>query len=197
MDKRLAVFDFDGTLIAGDSLIAFARHAAGTRRLILALLRSAGAIIRWKLGMSSGGAAKEILFGHIFGGMDYTRFKDLGEAFASEVTAMEREDVAERLRGFVRDGVPVAIVTASMPEWVLPWARRQGVATVIGTLPATDGNGRLTGRFATPNCRDAEKVRRLREVFPDLAEREVWAFGDSDGDIPLPECSTHPVWVKR
>ena len=163
MDKRLAVFDFDGTLIAGDSLIAFARHAAGTRRLILALLRSAGAIIRWKLGMSSGGAAKEILFGHIFGGMDYTRFKDLGEAFASEVTAMERE----------------------------------GVATVIGTPPATDGNGRPTGRFATPNCRDAEKVRRLREVFPDLAEREVWAFGDSDGDIPLLECSTHPVWVKR
>ena len=43
-------------------------------------------------------------------------------------------------------------------------------------------NGRLTGRFATPNCKGAEKVRRILGLFPDRESYRLTAFGDSRGD---------------
>ena len=36
--------------------------------------------------------------------------------------------------------------------------------------------------FATPNCYGPEKVRRIREVFPDRDNYHLTAFGDSRGD---------------
>lgn len=61
---------------------------------------------------------------------------------------------------------------------------------VIGTkIEVTDG--RLTGRFLTPNCYGAEKVRRLQEACPRLATERgnynVVAYGDSRGDREMLE----------
>ena len=52
---------------------------------------------------------------------------------------------------------------------------------MLGTKVETR-DGRLTGRFATPNCYGPEKVRRIREVFPDRDNYHLTAFGDSRGD---------------
>ena len=83
----------------------------------------------------------------------------------------------------------MAIVSASIDNWVRPFAEmylgQQHDGTdivVLGTKVETDGNGRLTGRFATSNCYGAEKVRRIAEVWPSRDQYDVSAFGDSKGD---------------
>jgi HAD superfamily phosphoserine phosphatase-like hydrolase len=77
-------------------------------------------------------------------------------------------------------GDTVYIVTASMRDWVAFWAERYN-AEVIGTELEVE-DGLLTGRMATPNCRGAEKVARIKEAV-DLSEYEtIFAYGNSEGD---------------
>ena len=58
--------------------------------------------------------------------------------------------------------------------------------TVVGTEMEVK-NGRMTGRFATPNCYGAEKVRRIEDVIPHREHYRVLAFGDSRGDKEMLE----------
>lgn len=194
-ERRLAVFDFDGTLIKGDSFISFARFAVGLRAYAVALLRSAKALAKWKLGFIDGGEAKEVLFGNLYRGMPVEKFYMLGEAFSSRIVKQERVRIVSRMREFISLGVPVAILTASVPAWIEPWARKNGVTFVIGTEIEVDVDGRLTGRFSTPNCRGEEKVRRLSSAVSDWKSKEIWAFGDSDGDTALLAVAAHPTRV--
>jgi phosphoserine phosphatase len=58
---------------------------------------------------------------------------------------------------------------------------------VLGTkLEVRDG--KLTGRFITPNCYGQEKVNRLKQVLNEPRQAySIKAFGDSRGDKELLE----------
>ena len=43
-------------------------------------------------------------------------------------------------------------------------------------------NGLVTGRFSTPNCYGAEKVRRIQALLPYREQYKLIAHGDSRGD---------------
>lgn len=194
---RIAAYDFDGTLIRGDSFIDFAIMAVGRRRLLAAMAAEAPRLAAWKLGLLRGGDVKERLFGRLYRGMEAVDFCRLGESYALRAALRERADVVAGLCGRIVAGERVFIVTASVTDWVRPWAARISPAiTVIGTGAATDPSGRLTGRFSTPNCRGAEKVRRLKEAL-DLprASYTLTAFGDSSGDNELLAFADYPIKV--
>jgi len=53
-----------------------------------------------------------------------------------------------------------------------------------------DSSGRLTGGFATPNCRGPEKVKRLRAIFGDDI-RLAAAYGDTGGDREMLKLAVH------
>ncbi len=192
-ERKLAVFDFDGTLIKGDSFIQFARFAVGWPKFIGAIFRSCVALAKWKFGICDSGSAKEILFGNIFRGMPEIEFKRLGVEFAQLIAASERHEMIEKLEEFNKHEVPVIILTASIPTWIEPWAQRHGVLKVIGTEVEINHDGRLTGRFSTPNCRCEEKVRRLNDYVHNLSEYEIWAYGDSSGDDAILAFAAHSM----
>ena len=75
----------------------------------------------------------------------------------------------------------MVIVTASPETTVAPFARSLGAHRLIGTVLAVDDSNRVTGAFATPNCRGVEKVRRLREIFGEDVVLAA-AYGDTPGD---------------
>lgn len=199
MDKRLAVFDFDGTLISKDSLFEFAAFAVGRRRLLLALLKSLPRIVMWKIGLASNSSAKQKLFSHIYKGLDYDTLAAKGEAFGQEIDRMLNPDVYRRFKSHIAQGDRTLIVSASMPVWIRPWAERQGLpaGNVIGTEPALSADRRITGDFATPNCHGQEKVRRLVEAVPDYADYEIYSYADSSSDRYIMELADHKVWVKK
>ena len=80
----------------------------------------------------------------------------------------------------IERGDDVWIVTASLKDWIAPWAERRGVP-VIGTELEVK-NGMLTGRLATPNCRGREKIVRIRQAVDLSGYSKVFAYGDSRGD---------------
>lgn len=195
--ERYAFFDFDGTLIRGDSFRLFARFAVGQTAFLKALILSSAWIIGWKLGVISNSRAKEYLFGELFKGMPYADFQRYGEAFSKVIESRIKPDTVRRLREHVANGDTVAIVTASMAEWIAPWAKGYGVDTLLTTAPEVDpATGRLTGSFLGANCHGAEKARRITERFGSLKDAEVWAYGDSAGDDAMLAFADHPCRIE-
>lgn len=215
--QRVVAFDFDGTLTTCDTLPAIIRYIAGTRACIAGFLRYAPQLILMKLHLYPNYRAKQLVFSHFFRGMPIGIFNSFCEAFAKDNKNILRPEMTEVMNTAVEGGCRVAIVSASIENWVTPFfhdglterddddryeetdpedgsdgnvsgdtgtgagAKSVRYPIVIGTkVEVVDG--RLTGRFLTPNCYGPEKVRRLREVFPDLSDCHLTVYGDSRGD---------------
>ena len=186
MKQTIHVFDFDGTLTNRDSLLLFIRFVRGSRAFWLGLLRHMPLLLLMKLGLYDNGRCKERLFGHFFRGMEESQFEMWCERFAAQFGYILRPKGVAAIRQATADGQRVVVVSASIDRWVRPFFREEEntLLTVIGTeIEVADGV--LTGRFATPNCYGAEKVRRLAEQIPDLAAQHLIAYGDSSGDKQL------------
>ena len=179
---QIAVFDFDGTLTTKDTLLEFIRFACGSRRFLLGFLLHTPMLVLMKLHLYSNSKAKEKVFGYFFRGWQYADFQERGQRFAAVVEQIQRKDVVALLRHHVERGDEVMVVSASIEEWVRPWCERLGTSRVVGTQVEIDGNGLLTGRFASSNCYGAEKVRRLQKILPPRGNCYLYAYGDSRGD---------------
>lgn len=185
MKEGICFFDFDGTLTCKDTLADFAIYALGKKKFYLAVFKSLPYIAVWKTGLISSSKAKEILFGHLFKGIPFSTFQSLGESYAERIDEITRPDVIEILQNHLCSRHKAVIVSASISDWLRPWAVRHGFERVIATEAQIDDYGQLTGRFATPNCVKQEKVRRILAHYPDVKEYESWAYGDSGSDRPM------------
>lgn len=195
--KQLVLTDFDGTLTVKDTFIDFARHAVGMPRLLLAGLQCSPWLAAWKLGLIQGGSAKQRLFSRMFKGMPYESFLNLCESYAPKIAQIECPSTLRAIEALKNEGAQVAIVSASIADWIRPWAATKGIDTVLSTELELDTERRLTGRFATPNCYGAEKVRRARQHFGPLTDYVITAFGDTPGgDGAMLAAAARPVWVK-
>lgn len=190
MKKKVYLFDFDGTLTSADTLIAFIRYACGTRRMLLGFALFSPLLVLMKLRLYPNYRAKERVFAWFFRGMQAGEFDSLCRQFAHHSQRLLRLAALDKLREAFHYGDTVCVVSASVDNWVRPFFDNLAKGSrsdfcVIGTQIAAEG-GTLTGRFLTPNCYGAEKLRRLLAAKPELQSRRqdffVAAYGDSRGD---------------
>ena len=179
--KQLFAFDFDGTLTTRDTLIAFIRYTCGTPRFLFGFLLHAPLLVLMKLRLYSNGKAKQRLFSWFFRGMPIETFDALCQSFALSHRHLLRPETVRLLQQALSEGSEVLVVSASIDNWVQPFFPS---VTVLGTqIEVIDG--RLTGRFLTPNCYGQEKVRRILALHPDRSAYRLTAYGDSRGDREL------------
>jgi phosphatidylglycerophosphatase C len=191
----VAAFDVDGTLTTGDCVTPFLRRAAG-RRLWTTLLRH-------PLALAAAAARRDRdrlkeLACSALRGSESTEIEHLGEVFAREVGAGRlRDDTVARLRRHRELGHTVILASASLDPYLVPLGRSLGVDAVVCTVLERGRDGRLTGRLVGANCRGAEKARRVRGWLRehDLADAELWAYGDSSGDDELLALADRPLRV--
>ena len=193
MKRRITVFDFDGTLTTHDTLLLFIRFVCGRRAFWWGMLRHAPLLLLMKLHLYNNGKAKERVFAHFFRGMSQEQFNAHCDHFALHFQSILRPEGMATLRQLLSEGQQVYIVSASIDRWVQPFFRGTGYEgtryenssiTIIGTQIETH-DGKLTGRFSTPNCYGEEKVRRLQQLVPNLQDYHLVAYGDSRGDREL------------
>lgn len=183
--RTIAVFDFDGTLTNKDSLIEFIRFAKGSKALYLTLLKYSVLLVLMKLHLYDNSKAKEKVLSHLFKGMTYSEFSELGMSFALRLGELLNLGTFGILQKHLQNGDDVYVVSASVVEWVRPFCLSLGVNEIIGTELEVDEKGYLTGRYATPNCYGGEKVRRFLAVEPDRDSYTLFAYGDSRGDLEM------------
>ena len=186
--KQLFAFDFDGTLTTRDTLIAFIRYACGTPRFLLGFLLHAPLLVLMKLRLYSNGKAKQRLFSWFFRGMPLEAFDALCQSFASTHRHLLRPETVCLLQQALSEGAEVLVVSASIDNWVRPFFSTFHIPHSTFHILCTQIeviDGRLTGRFLTPNCYGQEKVRRILALYPDRSSYHLTAYGDSRGDREL------------
>ena len=168
------VYDFDGTIYDGDStadfvLFCLPRHPeliVGLPRLALAALRLA--VKKYNLTQF-----KTVLFGEMS-----KRFSLEEEAKAFWESEKTRAKLGAWFDKTPRD-LPIVIASAS-PEFELKHAAKiLGVDHLIGTQ-CDMVTGALTGK----NCKGAQKIERIREVFGEYEVRAMYT-DDAKADGPL------------
>lgn len=196
--SSLVFFDFDGTITSRDSLPGFAMHSLGKLRTLIGGLKASPWILMWKLGLVSNSEAKERLFSFLFKGMPGPRFAACCASFVPQIEKKVRPAVVSRLRQHIAAGDQVYIISASIGDWIVPWAEKNGVdkSHVIATGAAVQA-GILTGRFSTPNCHGQEKAKRIKAALGDMEGRSIWAYGDSKGDMPMLALAGRAFMIKH
>jgi phosphatidylglycerophosphatase C len=183
-DQPVVAFDFDGTLTVRDSFTAFLRWRAGRRGWAVGLMKMSPAIAAYARNRDRG-TLKAASVAEFLKDVPRQTLEADAERFASENwDRFMRPDALANWNAWGDRGAYRVIVTASPETTVAPFARRLNADALLGTPLAFDDQDRVTGAFAGPNCRAAEKVVRLQAAYgPDI--RLAAAYGDTSGDTEM------------
>lgn len=196
---RLALFDLDNTLLAGDSDFEWAQFLIGKGVLDREVYeaRNQAFYDQYKAGT---------LDIHEF--LDF-QLKPLSRHPRSQLDIWHAEFMRDKIVPMVAAGTPAllarhaghvrVIVTATNSFVTGPIARHLGVEHLIATEPEEEA-GEYTGRVrGLPSFREG-KVARLDEWLAGLGKRwgdveESWFYSDSLNDLPLLARVDHPIAV--
>lgn len=199
--RRVAAFDFDGTLSRRDTLIPFLAQFAGRARFarVCAQLGISGA--RRDVDLRDRDGMKERVLEGVVAGRSEDELWSRAHLYSRDLLVNQlRPEVLRRLDQHRDAGHEVVFVSASLVHYLEPLGRELGVDGVIAVeLEAVDGT--LTGRLARPNVRADQKSARLREWLGRDGGRggdvELWAYGNSSGDHALLAMADHRAWLGR
>ena len=190
----LAIFDVDGTLVAGPS----------TEKRLFWMLLAAGRLgpaqLRSFLATGLRGAAPHGWKGNkaYLAGLDQGEIAGLAAAWvARAAAAWWFAPCVERLRGHQAARDTVVLLTGT-PQFVAdPLARLLGVERAVGTLCAGDGS-RFAAGAPLRHPFGAAKRALAREICAasGATAAEIVAYGDSVHDLPLLRFAGRPVAVR-
>jgi HAD superfamily hydrolase (TIGR01490 family) len=198
---RLALFDLDNTLLAGDSDYEWGQF-----------LVDRGVLDRGEYEAQNRAYYEQYVAGtldiHEFLGFalrplaahepaDLERWH--GEFMAARIRPMIGGAARALVRSHLQAGDLCAIITATNSFVTRPIAREFGIEHLIATEPESRG-GRFTGRVAGIPCFREGKIRRLDEWLGGRGRRladfaESTLYSDSHNDLPLLERVSRPVAV--
>ena len=189
--QPIVAFDFDGTLTVRDSFTAFLRWRSGPTGWPLGLVKMAPAVVAYAKHRDRG-ELKAASVAQFLRGVSRSELEADAARFADQAwTGFMRPDALACWNDWGSRGAHRVIVTASPETTVAPFARRLGADALLGTALVFDGQDRVTGAFAGPNCRAAEKVARLQAAYgPDI--RLAAAYGDTSGDTEMLAIADQP-----
>ncbi len=191
MSSKLYCFDFDGTITHKDTLLEFIKYSKGKGKFLQAFLLHSPLLVLMKLHLYPNYKAKQKVFSYLYKGETLEEFNQQCQDFARNNLQLIREPAKTKIRQALSEGAQVMIVSASIDNWVKPFAtilsKDQKEIKVLGTQIEVADN-KLTGRFLSKNCYGAEKVARIKEQLNESRDNyEITAFGDSRGDKEMLE----------
>ena len=200
MLSAYAFFDFDGTLIKGDSIIRFCFYAfkkglCGPFGLLRAGVM--GALYMCKIITAETSKQTTLAF---LKGKTQKELDAIAQDFAQTVLIpnLYKEGV-ERIRKHQQEGAKVWLVSASTAFYLEPVREYLQIDRLIGTRWHVDENGVCSGLIHGQNCRGVEKTLRIAEVLAANGEMvdyaESFGYGDTAGDIPMLMLCQHKTAV--
>lgn len=197
LDPAMAAFDFDGTLLNGDTLLILHRLARGPLAMAIDGLALIPAALAWKSGARSTRWFKQAYLRRVIAAIPRKQRPNLLQQRLPEaLVARLRPEAIARLEEHRRAGHRLVVISASPRQLLQPLADRLGLALIATETSDLRRHSRAEPlRILSANCKGPEKVTRL-EAF--LGHRPVpallHAYGDSRGDRELLQAAGHPHW---
>jgi len=192
--RNITVFDFDGTLTEKDSFIEFIKFSRGRFRFYIYVPFICLVWSLSKLKLVKTHNAKSFIFSLFFKNMSSIKFDNYCKDFVSEIDGILRDDAKVAIERHLASDSEVLIISASIENWIKPWALANGINNILATQIEINNQGKLTGKFASQNCIDYEKVNRLLEVFPQRETYFLTVYADSNGDKALMNLADKVFW---
>ena len=189
MKKEIAFFDFDGTITSKDTLLEFIKFSKGNLRFLLGFLLNSPYLIAYKLKLISNQLAKEKILSFFFRNVTEVEFNNKCKAFSKAVLpSLIRPKAVEEIKTLQRKGCIVILVSASPENWIKEWAEEMQAQLIASRLEVKDGL--ITGKLSGKNCHGQEKVTRILENHILTEYHEIYAYGDTAGDMPMLQIAT-------
>lgn len=193
--QTVAAFDFDGTISRHDTFLPFLFRVFGYPRVLGTLARLSPLGLSVLLGTGSRDHFKAKLIGLLFPDASVEALDTQGRHYAEAILARLRPGALERITWHRAQGHRLIMVSASLEIYLRPVADRLGFDELLCTRIRSH-SGRYEGQIEGGNCRGPEKVRRLQALLGDdnLAQCELHAYGDSDGDREMLAIAEHAYY---
>lgn len=191
----IAIFDLDGTITHRDTLFPLVLRQLSRRPWQLArLLLVVPALLRFA-GDHDRGRLKQSLLRATLRGITRAELEATSRSFVAEVLANSCfQDAFAAIRRHREQGHFLVLMSASVDFYVPEFGRQLGFDQVISTEVAWNGD-RLDGTLITANRRGEEKARCLRELVAQRGDSNVFAYGNSDSDLPHLQLARHGLLV--
>ncbi len=182
--RKIAFFDFDGTITTRDTLFEMIKYQKGSVRLYAWVLANLPMLAAYKLNLISGQRAKEKLLTWFFKGTELPVFQNDCNLFTIERLPLLIKNQAQvEIKKLQELGFEIVVVSASAENWIKNWSDGIGAQLLATKLEAV--NGKLTGKIDGKNCNGLEKAIRIKSAY-NLSEYDwIFAYGDSKGDTAM------------
>lgn len=184
--KRIAFFDFDGTISKENTFKYFLEFVVGKDEYNKALTLLFPYFLLYKMKILSDTRIKKIISKYFFKDFPKQEFDLRIKEFTDKnLAALLREEALERLAYHKDNGDEIVIVSASFEDFLKFWCQENNFA-LLGTKLEVK-NAYLTGKLASKNCYGEEKVKRIREIYNLEDYVHIFAYGDSVADKKMLE----------
>jgi phosphatidylglycerophosphatase C len=182
--KRIAFFDFDGTITTSDTLLEIIKFYKGNFKFYLGFAINSPFLAAWKAGIISNQAAKEKVLQYFFGGLSEQIFQQRCDEFAGfHIPSLIRPKALHEIEKLKAAGAEIVIVSASAENWIAAWCKENDLQLIGTKLQVT--NNLLTGKIDGINCHGEEKVNRINKAYDLSQYDEIYCYGDTTGDKPM------------
>lgn len=184
MSRRIAFFDFDGTVTTKDTMLEMIRYTFGPWKFMFGFMLNSPFIVAYKLKLISNHTAKQQVLKFFFGKLSIEKFNALCKEYAEEaIPVVVRAKAMKEIEMQKANGAAVIIVSASPENWLQPWCDANGLQLIATRMQVK--SDRITGRIEGLNCYGEEKVRRIRQSFDLSQYDQIYCYGDTNGDKPM------------
>ena len=181
----IAAFDFDGTITKVDTFVDFIIKNCKLSCLFSAIGINFFPLVLCFVKVGSFGVLKERIFSRLFKGISEDKFNEMCFSYSlKRLPEIINKEALEKIKWHMVRGHKLVIVSASIKNWIEPWAKNNGFEKVISTEPEAK-NGVLIDKFKTKNCNGSEKVVRFLKEYPNRESYYLYAYGDSYKDKQL------------
>lgn len=188
MSKKIAFFDFDGTITTDDSLLKFIRFVVGDRRFLLGLVVLSPMLVLYKLKLIPNYKAKQKMLSYFFKVSSEEYFRKVANEYSlNHIEKILRPKAIEKINWHKNQGHKVVVVSASIECWLRPWCEKNNLELIATKLEIKDDI--VTGKLLSKNCYGIEKVNRIKELYNLEKYDYIYAYGDSSGDKQMLEIS--------
>lgn len=185
---KLYLFDFDGTISETDSMIEFFKYIHGIKFYFI-LIKSIPSIVKFKLNIISKKDFKNTFILHFLHNLNEKQIGVLSDEFANYYIKNLKISALDYIKKLKEDKQNhITIVSASLDIWIKPIARIIGV-NYICTLSKFKNN--LFIGINGENCWGKNKVSRIKEIYHLESYSQIYAFGDSSGDMEMLDLATN------